>query len=398
MPMKYKWLIACLLSIFIITGCDSSRNSSPTMVLQTETKIAVDSFESESQITPSPEPGISPEIELLIERLAMDTLEQGSLTGMTIGIRHGDQMPFIAGYGYANKEAQIPAGSDTVYMLGSVTKQFTAAVIMYLMEQGALGLDDPISQYLPDLPQRWEIVTIRQLLTHTGGIPNYSTDSMGFDITQFYTPEELMVKFTKWNLLDFEPGTRWEYSNRGYFLLGMIIKQITGLEYSEYLHRHILEPLGLEHTNSCLKLTQNLAQGYRINAFGTAPEVAHPVNPSVAYGAGDLCSTAGDLLEWQGALATGRVVSEASYQMMISPIELPDGTQTGYGFGLEIAEKNGRMVISHAGGIPSGFITFLANYPDENYGIVLLTNTMTAAYNPLISLETSITTKLLETP
>jgi len=307
-------------------------------------------------------------------------------------------MPFIAGYGYADNEAQLLAGADTVYMLGSVTKQFTAAVIMYLMEQGALGLDDPISQYLPDIPQRWEIVTIRQLLTHTGGIPNYSTDSMGFDISPYYPPEDLMVKFTKWNLLDFEPGTRWEYSNRGYFLLGMIIKQITGLDYSDFLQQHILEPLGLAHTNSCLILTQNLAQGYRIKALGTAYEKALPVNPSFACGAGDLCSTAGDLLEWQWALATGRVVSIESFQMMTSPIELPDGTQTGYGFGLEIAEKNGRMVISHAGGIPSGFMTLLAYYPDDNYGIVLLTNTMTAAYNPLVALETSITTSILMTP
>ncbi len=368
------------------------------MVLPTETKTAVNIFEGESQITPSPEPGISPEIELVIERLVKDTLEQGSLAGLTLGIRYGNQIPFIEGYGYVNEEAQIPVWADTVYMLGSVTKQFTAAVIMHLMEQGDLRLDDPISQYLVDIPQRWEIVTIRQLLTHTGAIPNYSTDSMGFDISQFYTPEDLMVKFTRWNLLDFEPGTRWEYSNRGYFLLGMIIKRITGLDYSDYLRQYILVPLGLEHTNSCLSLTQNLAQGYRIKAFGTAHEIAPPVNPSFAYGAGDLCSTAGDLLEWQEALTIGRVVSKESYQMMITPIELPGGTQTGYGFGLEIAEKNGRMVISHAGGIPSGFITLLAYYPDENYGIVLLTNTMTAAYNPLIALETSITTSILKIP
>jgi len=368
------------------------------MILPTGTKTAIDSFESDTQITPSPEPGISPEIEHSIERLVKDTLEKRILAGLTVGIRYGDQMPFIAGYGYANNEAKIPAGTDTVYMLGSVTKQFTAAAIMHLMEQGALGLDDPISQYLTDIPQRWEIVTIRQLLNHTGGIPNYSTDSMGFDISQFYTPEELMVKFTKWNLLDFAPGTRWEYSNRGYFLLGMIVKQITGLDYSDYLQQQILEPLGLEHTNSCLKLTQNLAQGYRIKTLGGEIESAPTLNASVAYGAGDLCSTAEDLLEWQEALATGHVVSEESYQMMITPIELPDGTQTGYGFGLEIAEKDGRLVIFHAGGIPSGFMTLLSSYPDENYGIVLLTNTMTPAYNPLVSLEKSITTSILKTP
>jgi CubicO group peptidase (beta-lactamase class C family) len=278
------------------------------MELPSETQYTVDGFEADSQITASPEAGISPEIELSLERQVNDTLESTPLAGLTLGIRHGNQIPFMASYGYANKETLIPAGIDTIYMLGSVTKQFTAAVIMNLMEQGRLGLDDPISQYLTDVPRRWEVVRIRQLLTHTGGIPNYATDSMGFDITQFYTPEELMVKFTQWNLLDFEPGTRWEYSNRGYFLLGMIIKKITGQNYSDYLQQHILKPLGLEHTGSCVNVTQNLAQGYRILAFGTEPELAPPVNASFAYGAGDLCSTAGDLLEWQEALATGRVV------------------------------------------------------------------------------------------
>ena len=396
--MKSQKLLLCILCFSVICGCSSPLTSPPTVVLQTETKTAVDSFESSSQITPSPKPGISPEIEHSIERLVKNILDDGILAGLTVGVRYGDQLPFIVGYGYADNEAQIPAEADTVYMLGSVTKQFTAAVIMHLMEHGALGLDDPISRYLKDIPQRWEIVTIRQLLTHTGGIPNYSTDSMGFDISQFYTPEELMVKFTKWNLLDFEPGTRWEYSNRGYFLLGMIIKQITGQDYGDYLRQHILGPLGLENTKSCIIPGQNLAQGYRIKTLGGEIESAPTVNASVAYGAGDLCSTAGDLLEWQEVLATGRVVSEESYQMMISPIELPDGTQTGYGFGLEIAEKDERLVIFHAGGIPSGFLTLLSYYPEENYRIVLLTNTMTPAYNPLVSLEKSITESILTIP
>jgi D-alanyl-D-alanine carboxypeptidase len=178
----------------------------------------------------------------------------------------------------------------------------------------------------------------------------------------------------------------------------MIIKQITGQDYGDYLRQHILEPLGLENTKSCIIPDQNLAQGYRIKTLGGEIESAPTVNASVAYGAGDLCSTAGDLLEWQEVLATGRVVSEESYQMMISPIELPDGTQTGYGFGLEIAEKDGRLVIFHAGGIPSGFMTLLSYYPEENYRIVLLTNTMTPAYNPLVSLEKSITESILTIP
>jgi CubicO group peptidase (beta-lactamase class C family) len=178
----------------------------------------------------------------------------------------------------------------------------------------------------------------------------------------------------------------------------MIIKQITGYNYYDYLKENMLEPVEITNTDACINVTQDLAKGYRIAAWGGVPEEADPINPSFAYGAGDLCSTAGDLLEWQKALASGKVVSEESYSMMISSVELPGGFQTEYGFGLEITEENGRLVISHAGGIPTGFISLLAYYPEEDYGIVLLTNTMTPAYNPLTGLEGEITMELLGTP
>ena len=387
-----------MLCFYLMTGCDSAIVSSPTTIFQPETESTIEVVENQIKITPSPTSGISPEEENILAKLLADILTQSSLVGITVGIQYDDQTPYVSGYGYANREKHIPACSDTVYMLGSVSKQFTAAVIMHLLEQGALGLDDPISQYLTDIPQPWKIVTIRQLLTHTGGIPNYSPDSIGFDISQYYTPEELMDKFTKLNMIDFEPGTRWEYSNRGYFLLGMIIRKITGQDYGEYLVNNILVPLGLNHTRPCIDVTENLAQGYRIRAWGSEPDTIADVNPSFAYGAGDLCSTAEDLLEWQAALATGRVVSQESYQMMITPTVLPDGTQTGYGFGLEISEINDRIVISHAGGIPSGFISLLSFYPGDGYGIVLLTNTMTVAYNPLTMLERNITEQILQAP
>ena len=395
--MKIKVIITIALCLLVLSGCSPYTTPSPTAVFPNGTETSVGLTESVSLTTPSPTTGISSETELAIAKLVMDTLQQTPLAGLILGIQRGEQVPFVSSYGYANLETQLPASADTVYMLGSVTKQFTAAVIMYLAEQGKLGLDDPISQYLMDIPQRWEVVTIRQLLNHTEGIPNYATGSMGFDISQVYTPEELMVKFTQWNLLDFQPGTRWEYSNRGYFLLGMIIKQVTGQNYSDYLQQHITLPLGLEHTTSCVIPPENLAQGYQLKALGEELELAADVNASVAYGAGDLCSTAGDLLEWQRALGGGRVVSEESYQMMITPVVLPGNIPTGYGFGLEIEESNGRLVIFHAGGIPSGFITLLAYYPAEDYGIVLLTNTFTP-YNPLSSLEEFITAEVLKNP
>jgi CubicO group peptidase (beta-lactamase class C family) len=396
--MKTHWLLSITLCLLILSGCSSRATPPPSTALPTVTEIPASLPDISLLVPPSPAAGISSETKLAIEKLVLATLGQTPLAGLTLGIQRGEQTPYIAGYGYADLETQEPAGADTVYMLGSVTKQFTAAVIMHLVERGMLGLDDPISQYLEGLPSRWEIVTIRQLLTHTGGIPNYSPDSIGFDISQFYTPEELMVRFTEWNLLDFEPGKRWEYSNRGYFLLGMIIKQVSGESYSDYLQQNITGPLGLEHTTSCPINPENLAQGYRIKAYGTEPELVTNVNASFAYGAGDLCSTAGDLLEWQRALAGGLVVSDASYQLMITPAVLPDGTQTGYGFGLEIEESNGRSVIKHAGGIPTGFVSMLVYYPNEDYGIVLLTNTFTAATNPLVSLEALITTEVLTTP
>jgi CubicO group peptidase (beta-lactamase class C family) len=178
----------------------------------------------------------------------------------------------------------------------------------------------------------------------------------------------------------------------------MVIKNITGQNYDDFLREQILAPLGIAHTQACVDVTQDLARGYRIFFLGGKPEYVDEVNPSFAYGAGDLCSTAMDLLEWQRALAMGRVVSNESYAMMISPTVLPDGTQTGYGFGLDIAENDGRKVIGHAGGIPSGFITQLSNYPDEYCGIVLLTNTLTPAYNPLASLESELVKALFASP
>ena len=396
--MKIQGILTVGLCLLVLSGCSPYTTPSPTAVFPNGAETSVGLTESVSLTTPSPTTGISSETEHAIAKLVMDTLQQTPLAGLTLGIQRGGQVPFISGYGYANLETQLPASADTVYMLGSVTKQFAAAVIMHLAEQGKLGLDDPISQYLVDIPQRWEVVTIRQLLNHTGGIPNYYTSNMGFDITQVYTPEELMVKYTQWNLLDFEPGTRWEYSNRGYYLLGMIIKQITGQNYIDYLRQQITLPIGLEHITSCVVPPENLAQGYQLLTFGGELELASEVNASFAYGAGDICSTAGDLLEWQRALASGRVVSEESYQMMITPLVLPSDIPTGYGFGLEIGESNGRSVISHAGGIPSGFITLLVYYPAEDYGIALLTNAITPALNPLTSLEGLITAEVLKNP
>jgi len=396
--MKQNWCIVCSLIIFSISGCDGSKYLKPTIIFPSERGSIPGNYASNLIKTLTPTPKVVPDPEHIVDEQANQVIKQASLVGLTIGILQGDQDPFISGYGYANKEYLIPAGVDTVYMIGSVSKQFTAATVMHLVEQGALNLDEPISLYLKGIPSRWENVTIRQLLTHTGGIPNYATDAMGFDLEQAYTPDELMEKFTQWNLLNFEPGTRWEYSNRGYFLLGMIIKQITGQDYHDYLIANLLEPLGIHRIKACIRVTQDLAKGYRIARWGGEPEEADPINPSFAYGAGDLCSTAGDLLQWQEALATGMIVSEESYKLMTAPVELPDGTMTGYGFGLEIADKNSLPTIFHAGGIPTGFITLSVYYPSEHYGIVLLTNTMTPVYNPLEKLESSIAEELLSIP
>jgi CubicO group peptidase (beta-lactamase class C family) len=288
-------------------------------------------------------------------------------------------MVLAKGYGLADVAAGVPAGPATVYPIASVTKQFTAAAIMQLVGQGKLTLGETLPQALPAVhwrDRRAARVTVRELLTHTSGIPGYTSEP-GFAAVQGVpqTQRQILSLIVD-QPLKFDPGTKAAYSNSGYYLLGMIIERVTGLTYGQYLSRHVLAGLGMTHTRLCPDTTAG-GQYARLYDHGAPqPRLAAPTSLVNAFAAGQLCSTAPDLLRWQHALQTGRVVTAASYAAMTTPLRLRSGQTIAYGFGLDLDPINGRRAVSHPGGF-AGDAADLAWYPDDHLAIAVLDNAST---------------------
>ncbi len=290
----------------------------------------------------------------------------GRFSGSVLVARDGHAI-VQAGYGQADVEWDIPSGPETEFRIGSMTKQFTAMAILILQDRGKLRLSDPICRYVPRCPPAWGPVTIQELLLHTAGIPDY-TDVPGFERTQSVpaTPEQLVARFRD-RPLRFRPGSRFEYSNAGYVLLGIIIERASGLSYERFLHDAILAPLGLTHTgvdHQALILPRR-ARGYARE--GATLRNAPPIDPSVAYSAGALYSTVGDLLVWDEALYAGHLVSRAALEEMFTAHHGP------IGYGWAIDSLFGRRMAHHNGEI-SGFVSNIARFPDQHVLVVVLSN------------------------
>jgi CubicO group peptidase (beta-lactamase class C family) len=271
------------------------------------------------------------------------------------------------GYGYADLEWDDPNTPDTKFRLGSLTKQFTGASILLLEERGKLKIEDPVSKYLPDSPAAWEKITIYNLLTHTSGIPNF-TGFPDYRTTEWKdtTPAELVARFRD-KPLEFEPGTKFNYSNSGYILLGYLLEKISGQSYGDFLQQNIFTPLGMEDSgiDSNAAILPKRAQGYSPSPKG----IQHTgyISMTIPFSAGAIYSTTGDLLKWEQGLFGGKVISEASLKKMTTPFK------DNYAFGLFIGDSSGHKMISHAGGI-EGFNTSLHYYPDDKLTVVVLAN------------------------
>lgn len=309
-----------------------------------------------------------------VDSLARAELAGGRAAGLGIAVaRHGEVL-VSRGYGLADLEHEVPVTERTVFRLGSITKQFTAAAIMKLVEAGKLSLDDELTKFLPDYPTGGRRITVRHLLTHTSGIKSYTglgpkwREKVRLDLSH----EELLALFRD-EPFDFEPGAKFLYNNSGYYLLGMIIERVTGQSYATYLTETFFRPLGLESTSYCDEraVVKDRARGYS-TWQGTLVN-AEPLSMTQPYAAGALCSTARDLVRWQEALAGGKVVSASSYRAMTTSGKLDNGTETGYGFGLGLSKLEDRPLVGHGGGI-NGFVTHLAYLPGEELTVVVLAN------------------------
>jgi CubicO group peptidase (beta-lactamase class C family) len=270
-------------------------------------------------------------------------------------------------YGYANLEWDIPNTPTTKFRLGSITKQFTAASILMLEERGKLKVEDPVKKYMPDAPPAWDKVTIFHLLTHTSGIPSFTSfpDYRSRE-AEAMTPEKLVAWFRD-KPLEFEPGEKWNYSNSGYVLLGYLIEKVSGQSYSDFVQQNIFTPMGMKDSgyDSNSAVIAHRAAGYSRDKAG--PVNAGFVHMSIPFSAGALYSTTGDLLRWEQGLFGGKLLKPESLAKMITPFK------EDYAFGLSVSTKNGRKVIAHGGGI-EGFNTFLAYYPDEKLVVAVLAN------------------------
>jgi len=279
-------------------------------------------------------------------------------------------------FGLASVENRIPATPQTRFRIGSVTKQFTAAAILKLNEQGKISLDDKLSKFIPDFP-RGEQVTIHHLLTHTSGIHSY-TNKPDFlsNVTVPCEPEELIRSF-KNDPYDFDPGRRWLYNNSGYFLLGYIIDKITGDSYADHLRKTFFEPLGMKDTgaHNSRDIIEHEAYGYSWDSGRVTKALNWDMSRAGAAGA--LYSTVDDLFLWNEALFGGRVLAASSLKAATTPVVTADDTQKvkeeGYGYGQMISKLRGLRVVSHGGGL-HGFRCNLLAVPEERFTFIVLTN------------------------
>lgn len=277
------------------------------------------------------------------------------------------------GYGYANLEWKIPNTPATKFRIASLTKQFTAASILLLEEQGKLKTTDFINKYMSDAPSAWNNVTLFHLLNHTSGIPNYTSfPNFATFATSTRTPMQ-QIDFFRNKPLNFQPGSRFEYNNSGYVLLGYLIEKISGQSYQDFVVNNIFKPLEMDNSgyDSHSEIILHRAAGYRVSSNGILN--ADYLDMSIPYSAGSLYSTTQDLLRWEQGLFGGKVLSATSLKKMIAPYK------NDYGFGVRIYVLNGHKAISHAGGT-SGFNTKLIYFPAEELTIIVLSNLNALGY------------------
>lgn len=306
-----------------------------------------------------------------INRYVEAEMRRQRIPGLSIAVLRGDSVALSRGYGFANVELRVPASDSTVYQSGSMGKQFTAALVEMLIDEGRLRLDDSIVRWFPEGANVWRGVTVRRLLTHTAGIAEY-TDST-FDYRRDYTEDEL-VKFAASRPLDFPPGERWSYSNTGYLLLGALIRRVSGQFYGELLRDSVFRPLGMSASRviSEADIVPNRAAGYQlVNGELKNQDWVSPTLNTTADGA--LYFTVRDLTRWAIALNNRRVVGASLLDTAWTPVRLSDGATYPYGFGWYVLPQMGQRRIAHTGSW-QGFKTVIARYPDSRVTVIVLAN------------------------
>ena len=300
------------------------------------------------------------------------TLKENRAASASVVLVLNGKPAFAKAFGNASIDPPRPATTETRYAVGSISKQFTAASVLLLEEQGKLSLDDKVAKYFPDLTRAGE-VSIRQLLSHTSGYEDYAPqDYIIPEWTHPITPRQILDRWAK-KPLNFDPGTKWQYSNTNYVLAGEIVEKVSGEGLLAFLRGHIFDRLGMQSAGDCFE-TPGANDATAYTRFAGGPP--RPVKREAAgwyFAAGELCMTPSDLAKWDMAFLRQEILSAKSYEEFTHEVTLANGDRTGYALGLSIGEFHHIPLISHSGEV-SGFISSNSVYPTRHAAVVVLTN------------------------
>ncbi len=317
--------------------------------------------------------GLSADAVRKIDAAAVDVLTRTGVPGASVAIARDGRIAYAQAYGDARIEPKLPASPTMRYAIGSISKQFTAAALLLLQEDGKLSVDDPVGKFLPELTRAGEI-TIRQLLSHTSGYQDYWPQDYVFPtMLEPVTPKAITDRWAR-RPLDYEPGTKWQYSNTGYVIAGRIVEQTSGKPFFRFLQERIFAPLGMASARDFDQepLGTTDPTGYRAFALGS-PRVAPVCGAGWLFGAGQLAMTAEDLARWDISILERSLLSGASYRALETDTLLTSGAGTQYGLGVDVELQDGRRRLAHGGEV-SGFTASNHVYPDDGIAIVVLVN------------------------
>jgi len=305
-----------------------------------------------------------------IDNYVRTEMSKQKIPGLALAIVKNGQIVLARGYGLSNVEHQVSVKPQTIFQSGSVGKQFTATAIMMLVEEGKVGLDEKISKYLGEVPEAWNDMTVRHLLTHTSGLTDYPDD---FDFRRDYNEEELLKRAQAIKPA-FKPGEKWQYSNIAYLTLGILIHKVTGQFYGDFLQDRVFKPLGMTSTRiiSEADIIPNRAAGYRIEKDQLKNQ--NWVSPTLNTTAdGALYFNVLDMAKWDAALYGETLLKQTSLRQMWTPVTLNNKKTYDYGFGWGVAQINGHRLIEH-GGAWQGFTTYIGRYIDDKVTVIALDN------------------------
>jgi CubicO group peptidase (beta-lactamase class C family) len=312
-----------------------------------------------------------------IDSIVNAPIAAGRVVGASVAVVRGRDTLLVKGYGKANIELDVatPAAGTAIYEIGSVTKQFTGAAIMQLVEQGKVNLDDDVTKYLPTFKTAGRRVTVRRLLDHTSGMRGYTEMAAVRPMMPLPLPRDSMLRLIENHAWDFEPGEEQIYNNSAFFLAGLVIEKASGMSYADYVKQNLFDRVGMPDAHYCSEaaVRRGKTSGYDFDATG--PIQKRALSHQWPYAAGSLCMTVRDLVAWNEALhRTTKVLTPAAYREMIRPDTLNDGYRVGYAKGLALTPVLGHPSLHHGGGI-NGWTTDNMYFPAESLSVVVFYNT-----------------------